>query len=90
MVGLALALVFIGGAAGKFTCGWLGERVGVLRTVLLTEGGTAIGILVLLLLPLTSALCLLPLLGIMLNGTSSRSLTTKARRTRRSHSAGKQ
>ena len=38
-VGLALALVFIGGAAGKFACGWLGGRVGVLGTVLLTEGG---------------------------------------------------
>src|SRR5262249_24968777 len=35
--GFALALVFIGGAAGKFTCGWLGERVGTLRTVLITE-----------------------------------------------------
>ena len=42
-VGLALALVFIGGAAGKFACGWLGGRVGVLWTVLLTEGGTAVG-----------------------------------------------
>jgi FSR family fosmidomycin resistance protein-like MFS transporter len=61
-IGLAFALVFIGGAAGKFTCGWLGERFGVLRTVLLTEGGTAacsLGVL------------LLPLLGVMLNGTSS-------------------
>jgi MFS transporter, FSR family, fosmidomycin resistance protein len=69
--GFALALVFIGGAAGKFTCGWFGERVGMLRTVLLTEGGTAALILAVLLLPLTPAIVLLPLLGIMLNGTSS-------------------
>jgi MFS transporter, FSR family, fosmidomycin resistance protein len=71
VVGTALALVFIGGAAGKFTCGWLGARVGVLWTVLLTEGATALVILCVLLLPLVPTLILLPLLGIMLNGTSS-------------------
>jgi MFS transporter, FSR family, fosmidomycin resistance protein len=69
--GFALALVFIGGAAGKFTCGWLGERIGTLRTVLVTEGGTAVLILAVLVLPLTPAIVLLPLLGVMLNGTSS-------------------
>lgn len=70
-IGLALALVFIGGAAGKFACGWLGERLGVLWTVLLTEGGTAAMILAVLALPLVPVLILLPVLGIMLNGTSS-------------------
>jgi len=70
-IGLALALVFIGGAAGKFTCGWLGGRIGVLWTVLLTEGGTAAAVLAVISLPLTPALILLPLLGVMLNGTSS-------------------
>jgi MFS transporter, FSR family, fosmidomycin resistance protein len=71
MVGVALALVFMGGAAGKFTCGWLGARVGVLWTVLATEGGTAACILAVLVSPLVIALALLPLLGVMLNGTSS-------------------
>ena len=70
-IGLAFALVFIGGAAGKFTCGWLGARVGVLRTVLLTEGGTAACILGVLALPLAPVFLLLPVLGVMLNGTSS-------------------
>ena len=70
-VGLALALVFIGGAAGKFACGWLGARFGVLWTVLATEGGTAACIFAVLFSPLTISLLLLPLLGIMLNGTSS-------------------
>ena len=69
--GLALAMVFIGGAAGKFTCGWLGERFGTLCTVFVTEGGTAACILAVLLLPLAPAISLLPLLGVMLNGTSS-------------------
>ena len=70
-IGMALALVFIGGAAGKFACGWLGARLGVLPTVLLTEGGTAAFILAILFLPLVASLLVLPLLGIMLNGTSS-------------------
>ena len=69
--GFALALVFIGGAAGKFACGWLGERVGTLRTVLVTEGGTAALIVAVLALPLVPAIVVLPLLGVMLNGTSS-------------------
>ncbi|KAA5608196.1 MFS transporter [Rhodovastum atsumiense] len=70
-VGMALALVFLGGAAGKFACGWLGARVGVLRTVLATEGGTAACILGVLALPLPALFALLPVLGVMLNGTSS-------------------
>jgi MFS family permease len=70
-VGLGLALVFLGGAGGKFICGWLGARLGVLWTVVLTEGGTAAAIFLLLALPLTPALAVLPLLGLMLNGTSS-------------------
>jgi len=71
LVGLALTLVFLGGAAGKFACGWLGARVGVLPTVLVTEIGTAAAILAVIALPLVPALVLLPLLGAMLNGTSS-------------------
>jgi MFS transporter, FSR family, fosmidomycin resistance protein len=70
-IGSALALVFIGGAAGKFACGWLGARFGVLATVLLTEAGTAAVILSVLVLPLGAVLVLLPIVGLMLNGTSS-------------------
>jgi MFS family permease len=70
-IGQALALVFIGGAAGKFACGWLGARFGVLGTVLLTEAGTAAAILGVLALPLAGILMLLPVVGLLLNGTSS-------------------
>lgn len=70
-IGFALTLVFIGGAVGKFACGWLGARLGVLWTVLATEGGTAAAIVVVLASPLVPALVALPLLGVMLNGTSS-------------------
>ena len=64
-------MVCLGGVPGKFTCGWLGEWVGPLRNVLRTEGGTAVCIFAVLVLPLTPTVVLLPLLGVMLNGTSS-------------------
>jgi MFS transporter, FSR family, fosmidomycin resistance protein len=70
-VGLALAFIFIGGAGGKFACAWLGARVGVLGAVVGTEAGTAVLILAILISPVAASLALLPLLGVMLNGTSS-------------------
>ena len=70
-IGVALTLVFAGGVAGKLVCGFLGARLGVLTTVLITEGATAAGILALLPVPLGGALALLPIIGVALNGTSS-------------------
>ena len=70
-IGLALTLVFVGGAAGKLVCAWIGARIGVVATVWLTEGFTALGILALLPLRLELALLLLPVIGVALNGTSS-------------------
>jgi MFS transporter, FSR family, fosmidomycin resistance protein len=71
VVGTALSLVFAGGAVGKFACGALATRVGILRTVAATELGTALAILLVLILPLFVCLALMPILGVMLNGTSS-------------------
>jgi MFS transporter, FSR family, fosmidomycin resistance protein len=70
-IGLALTLVFAGGAAGKLACTFIGARLGAVGTVWLTEGLTAAGILALAPLPLEDALVLLPVIGIALNGTSS-------------------
>jgi MFS family permease len=70
-IGFALSLVFVGGALGKAVCGRLGERFGVTRTVILTEVGTAGMILATIALPLAPVLVVLPILGLMLNGTSS-------------------
>ena len=70
-VGTAMALLFAGGAAGKFACGLVAERLGVIRTVVLTEGATALGILAIIAAPLPLALAILPLIGVALNGTSS-------------------
>jgi MFS family permease len=70
-VGLALTLVFAGGAAGKLVCAFIGARIGTIATVWLTEGLTAVLIIALLPLPLEAAMVLLPLIGVALNGTSS-------------------
>ena len=70
-VGLAMTLIFAGGAAGKLACTFLGARIGAIATVWVTESATALGILALLPLPLFAALPVLPLIGVALNGTSS-------------------
>jgi len=70
-VGTALALLFAGGAVGKFVCGLVAERLGVIRTVVLTEAATTLCILVVVVSPLAPAMAVLPLLGVALNGTSS-------------------
>jgi MFS transporter, FSR family, fosmidomycin resistance protein len=70
-IGLALTTVFAGGACGKLVCAFVGARIGVLATVLLTEFLTSLAIFAMLLLPLEVCYLLLPVLGIALNGTSS-------------------
>jgi MFS family permease len=70
-VGLALTLVFAGGAVGKLVCAFIGARIGAVATIWLTEAVTAFGIVALLPLPLEAAMILLPVVGIALNGTSS-------------------
>jgi MFS transporter, FSR family, fosmidomycin resistance protein len=71
VVGLGLALLFIGGALGKAACGWLGQRLGVVWSVIATEAATALLMIATLILPLAPMLVVLPILGIVLNGTSS-------------------
>lgn len=70
-IGLALALLFVGGAFGKLLCGYLGARIGMMKTVWLTESMTAFLIILVVYLPLTGVMVMLPLLGLSLNGTSS-------------------
>ncbi len=70
-VGVGLALLFAGGALGKACCGWLGQRLGVVWSVIATEAATALLMLATLAMPLGPTLTLLPLLGVVLNGTSS-------------------
>jgi len=71
VVGFALTLVFAGGAVGKLVCAFIGARIGIINTVLLTEILTLVLIFAILPLPLEAAMVVLPILGVMLNGTSS-------------------
>jgi MFS transporter, FSR family, fosmidomycin resistance protein len=68
---LSVPLILTGGMAGKYACGVLAERLGVLRTIVITEVATALGILLTLAVPAAAAFLLLPLIGIVLQGTSS-------------------
>jgi len=70
-VGFCLTLLFAGGAAGKFACGILAERFGIIAMVVVTETLTAAGILSLFWMSPSAIWFLLPFVGIVLNGTSS-------------------
>ena len=69
--GFALMLVFAGGAAGKFACGYLAERLGTIRTIVITEVVTALGIVAAIAAPMSVLWVLLAPIGLALNGTSS-------------------
>ena len=67
-----LLFVFIGGAAGKFVVGWLGDRwFGTVSLIWATKGMTAVLIVLALYAPMSVMIPLLVLLGVGLNGTSS-------------------
>jgi MFS family permease len=67
----AIPAVIAGGMAGKLACGFIADKIGVIRTVIITELATAVGIVLILVLPDVAAFIVLPLLGVALNGTSS-------------------
>jgi FSR family fosmidomycin resistance protein-like MFS transporter len=70
-IGIGLALLFAGGALGKACCGWLGQHFGIVWSVIVTEAATALFMMATLMSPLGLTLVILPILGIVLNGTSS-------------------
>lgn len=67
----AVVLTLAGGAFGKFGCGFLAEKLGAIRSLVLVEILTATGILAVLTLPTLPAYFLLPVLGMVLQGGSS-------------------
>jgi MFS family permease len=68
---LSVPLILVGGMAGKLACGFLAERLGIVRMIVITELATGAGILATLVLPAEASFLLLPLIGVVLNGTSS-------------------
>ena len=70
-VGFGVMLIFAGGAAGKFACGYLAQRLGTVRTIVITEVATALGIAAAIAAPMGVLWVLLAPIGLALNGTSS-------------------
>jgi MFS family permease len=70
-IGLALSIIFAGGAMGKLACGVLATKFGILRSVIITEILTALCIVGMLNFSLHMDIILALLLGVALNGTSS-------------------
>ncbi len=70
-VGFGIMLIFAGGAAGKFACGFLAQRLGTVPTIVITEVATALGIAAAVVVPMGALWVLLAPIGLALNGTSS-------------------
>lgn len=71
LAAFAVVLTLAGGAFGKFGCGFLAERLGVVRALILVEVLTAVGIMGVYWLPTLHGYFLLPILGIFLQGSST-------------------
>ena len=71
LAGFAVVLTLAGGIAGKFGCGLLAARLGPVRALIAVELASAVAILAVLAAPATVALCLLPLAGVVLQGSST-------------------
>lgn len=71
LAAFAVVLTLAGGIFGKFGCGYLAERIGVRSSLMTVEVLTAVGIIGVLVSPTLLAYCLLPVLGIVLQGSSS-------------------
>jgi MFS transporter, FSR family, fosmidomycin resistance protein len=71
LAALAVVLTLAGGIFGKFGCGFLAERIGVRRSLVVVECLTAAGIVAILVSPTLIAYVLLPVLGLVLQGSSS-------------------
>jgi len=71
LAAFAVVLTLLGGVFGKFACGVVAARLGVVRSLVLVECLTALGIAVVYFSPSLLAFCLLPLVGTVLQGSSS-------------------
>ena len=71
LAGFAVVLTLAGGIAGKFGCGLLAARFGPVRALVAVEIVSVAAILGVLAAPALVAFCLLPLAGVVLQGSSS-------------------
>ena len=71
LAALAIVLTLAGGVVGKFGGGLLTACLGVVRALLIAECLTAVALLAVLAAPTLLAYCLLPVLGVVLQGSST-------------------
>ncbi len=71
VAGFAVVLTLAGGVVGKFACGFLARRMGVVGSLALVQALTVAGILAVAWLPVSAAYAALPVLGMFLQGSSS-------------------
>jgi len=71
LAALAVVLTLAGGVVGKFCCGFLARRMGVVPSLVLVQALTVAMIGAVALAPVGIAYALLPLTGIFLQGSSS-------------------
>jgi MFS family permease len=71
LVAFAVVATLSGGICGKFAGGLLAARIGVIRSIVLFELLTAIGIMLVFYAPGNIPFFLLPLVGVFLQGSSS-------------------
>ncbi|MCH2213117.1 MAG: MFS transporter [Fuerstiella sp.] len=71
LAAFAVVATLAGGVIGKYICGHLSARFGVVRSVVLVEACTAAGIVGVILLPPVAAFVLLPVVGVVLQGSST-------------------
>ena len=71
LVAFAVTATLCGGVCGKFAGGYLAARIGVIRSLFLFELFTATGIMLVFFVPGNTSFFLLPLVGVVLQGSSS-------------------
>ena len=71
LAAFAVVATLAGGVIGKYACGHLSARMGVVRSLILVEVCTAAGIMGVIMLPTVAVFFLLPLVGIVLQGSST-------------------
>jgi MFS family permease len=67
----SVVLALSGGMVGKFCCGLVAARVGDRRTFVLAQVMTALGLLAVTVLPVVALLIALPLVGLVVQGSST-------------------
>ena len=71
LAALAVVLTLGGGVCGKLGCGFLSQRLGAKRSLIVVQCLTAAGIAAAIALPAIAAFAVLPFLGVVLQGSST-------------------